>query len=80
MVDLLHQLQQAPGFIVGEAFAGKPVEVRAGQVGEQPALVLAVGHGPGYQQKQVFGLHGLRLAAIGGEDASHLAGLAVEIG
>src|SRR6218665_3668616 len=45
VVDLLHQRQQAADLALGKTLAGEPVEVVAGQVGEQAVLVLAEGHG-----------------------------------
>lgn len=44
MVDLVHQRQQSAQFPRGESFAGKPIQVVAGQVGDRAALVLAEGH------------------------------------
>lgn len=57
MVDLLHQREQATEFAVRETFAGKPVQVWAWQVGNDPALVLAEGHFAGDQQFEFFGIH-----------------------
>jgi hypothetical protein len=34
VIDFMHQRQQAADFAGWEAFAGKPVEVVAGQVGD----------------------------------------------
>ena len=41
VVDLLHQSQQLTDLAFGEAFSRKPVEVVAGQVGDQFAFVFA---------------------------------------
>lgn len=57
MVDFLHERQQAADFAGREAFAGEPVEVVAGEVGDQRAFMLAEGHGAGDEEEQVFGVH-----------------------
>ncbi len=57
MVDLLHQCKQSAEFAVRETFTGEPVQVRAWQVGDDPALVLAEGHFSGDQQFEFFGIH-----------------------
>lgn len=58
VIDLAHQLQQSPQFAFRKSLARKPVQVVAGQVGEQVALVFAEGHFPGDKLLQVFGIHG----------------------
>ena len=58
MVDFLHERQKAADFTGREAFAGEPVEVVAGQVGDQRPLVLSEGHAAGDEQEQVFRIHG----------------------
>jgi hypothetical protein len=57
VIDFLHQGQQATQFAMGETFPGEPVEVGAGQVGDDSALVFAKGHLPGYQQFELFRVH-----------------------
>ena len=57
MVDLLHQCKQSAEFAVRETFTGEPVQVRAWQVGDDPALVLAEGHFTGDQQFEFFRIH-----------------------
>ena len=57
MVNLLHERQEAADLSRREAFAGEPVEVVAGQVGDQGAFVFAKGHGPRNEEKEVFGVH-----------------------
>jgi len=44
-----------------EAFAGKPVEVVAGQVGDETPLVLSEGHAARDEKLQVFGIHAFSL-------------------
>ena len=64
VVDLLHQLQQAPHLPFRETFTRKPIEVIAGQIGQQYAFVFAKRHRHGHQFQQVFRLHTLvRLGA-----------------
>ena len=43
VIDLLHQGQQATQLSMGETFAGKPVQVLAGEVSNDPAFVLPNG-------------------------------------
>ena len=57
MINLLHQGQQAAQFSVGETFTGEPVEVLAGQVGDDSALVFAEGHLASDQEFEFFGVH-----------------------
>ena len=57
MINLARQGQQAAQLAGWEAFARKPVQVVARQVGYQAAFVFTVGHGHGHQFLQVFGLH-----------------------
>ncbi|MNQ80340.1 hypothetical protein D3C85_953140 [compost metagenome] len=57
VIDLVHQGQQAAQLALGKAFAGKPVQVGAGQVSDDPALVLAEGHLLGDQQFEFFRVH-----------------------
>jgi hypothetical protein len=42
---------------VGKSFPGKPVQVGAGQVGNDSALVFAEGHLASYQQFEFFRVH-----------------------
>jgi hypothetical protein len=42
---------------MGETFAGEPVQVLAGEVGNDPALVFAEGHFTGNQQFEFFRVH-----------------------
>ena len=65
MINLLHQGQQAAQLSVGEPLAGKPVEVLARQVGNDPAFVFAEGHLAGDQQFEFFRVHGV--SAVWGE-------------
>ena len=58
VVDFLHQGQQSTQLAVGETFTGEPIQVRAGQVGDDPALVFAEGHLAGDQQFEFFRVHG----------------------
>ena len=57
MIQLLHQRQQQTDLAGWEALASEPIEIPAGQVGDQPALVLAVRHDACNQQLQVFVVH-----------------------
>ena len=57
VVDLMHQLQQTTGFVLGKSLAREPVEVVARKISQRDALVLAKGHGTRHQQLQVLGLH-----------------------
>lgn len=59
-VDFLHQCQQTAEFTVGETLAGEPVQVRTGQVGDDPSLVFAEGHFAGDQQFEFFRVHELQ--------------------
>ena len=59
MVHFLHQCQQAADFTVWETFAGEPVQVVAGQVGQQATFVFAKGHLQQNQFFQIFSLHGV---------------------
>jgi hypothetical protein len=64
VVDLLHQLQQAPYLAFGETFSRKPVEVIAGQVGQQHTFVFSKGHWHCDQLQQVFGVHDLSMIGV----------------
>jgi hypothetical protein len=57
MIQLLHQRQQQTDLAGWEALASEPIEVLSGQVGDQPAFVLAVRHDACNQQLQVFVVH-----------------------
>lgn len=57
VIDFLHQGQQATEFAVGEAFPGEPIQVLAGQVGNDSTLVFAKGHFTGDQQFEFFRIH-----------------------
>jgi len=57
VIDFLHQGQQSAQFAMGEAFSGEPVQVGAGQVGNDAALVFAEGHFAGNQQFELFRVH-----------------------
>jgi hypothetical protein len=57
MVEFLHQGQELAQFARGKTFAGKPVQVVAGQVGQQAALVFAEGHAARDQELEVVGFH-----------------------
>ena len=57
MIQFLHQRQQQTDLAGREALASEPIEIPAGQVGDQPAFVLAVRHDAGNQQLQVFVIH-----------------------
>ncbi|MNK98233.1 hypothetical protein D3C87_1185920 [compost metagenome] len=57
VVDFLHQGQQAAQFAMGETFSGEPVQVGAGQVRDDAALVFAKGHFASYQQFELFRVH-----------------------
>ncbi|MNQ92084.1 hypothetical protein D3C85_1074940 [compost metagenome] len=57
VIDLLHQGQQAAQLAMGETLPGEPVQVRAGQVGNDSTLVLAEGHFAGDQQFELFRVH-----------------------
>lgn len=52
MVDLVHQRQQSAQLPGRESFAGKPVQVMAGQIGDHAALVLAEGHDDGDEPRE----------------------------
>ena len=58
VVHLLHQRQQATDLAFGETLAGEPVQVVAGQVGQEATLVFAEGHLQGDEFFKIFGLHG----------------------
>ena len=57
MVHLVHQCQQPPDFAAREPFAGHPVKVVPGQVGNEPAFVFAERHGKGDKAFEVWDLH-----------------------
>ncbi|KVW85797.1 hypothetical protein WL00_18535 [Burkholderia cepacia] len=57
MVDFMHQRKLPADFAAREPFAGQPVEVRPGQVGNESALVLSKGHGDGDEMFEIWGLH-----------------------
>ncbi len=57
MIEFLHQGQELAQFSRGETLAGKPVQVVAGQVGKQAALVFAEGHAARDQELEVFRFH-----------------------
>ncbi|CAM3858373.1 hypothetical protein BUAM107266_32965 [Burkholderia ambifaria] len=57
MVDLVHQRELAAEFAARESFARQPVEVRAGQIGQESALVFSEGHGNGDKTFKVGGSH-----------------------
>jgi len=52
MVDLVHQRQQFAQLPGRESFAGKPVQIVAGQIGDRAALVLAEWHGDGNESRE----------------------------
>ena len=57
VIDFLHQGQETAQFAVGESFTGEPIEVRAGQVGDDSAFVFAEGHLASNQQFELFRVH-----------------------
>ena len=57
MVDLVHQRELPTDFAARKPFARQPVEVRPGQVGNQPAFVFPEGHGDGDELFEVWILH-----------------------
>jgi hypothetical protein len=57
MIDLMHQGQQLAELARGETLASEPIEVGAGQVGQQAPLVLAERHSPFHQLLEVVGIH-----------------------
>jgi hypothetical protein len=57
VVNFVHQAKQAANFSFGHTLAYKPAQVVAWQIDDQPALVLAKGHGARHQQLQVFWVH-----------------------
>lgn len=57
MVQLVHEREQPADLARREPFAGEPVEVMPGQVGDEPAFVFAEGHGKGDEAFKVWGLH-----------------------
>ena len=61
VIDFMHQRQQEANLAFGKAFPGKPVEVVARQVGDQPALVFAERHFAFQQKRQVVGAQLSRL-------------------
>lgn len=66
-LDLVHQPQQLPQLAGRESFGMVPDEVMLGQVGQQFALVFAVGHLHGDQLLEVvwgLGFHGAKLSGI----------------
>jgi hypothetical protein len=58
MVDFLHEGQQAADLPLRETFARKPVQVIAGQVGDEPSLIPSVRHFARDEQFEIFGVHG----------------------
>lgn len=71
MIQLLHQCQQPTDFSFGKTGAGEPVQIVAGQIGNQVTLILAIGHDARHQQLQVFRIHWI--GAIGDNSACGLA-------
>jgi hypothetical protein len=59
VIDLLHQGQQTAQLTLGKTFPGEPVQVGAGQVGNDSSLVFAKGHFPGDQQFELLRVHQL---------------------
>ena len=57
MIDFVHQRKLPADFAVREPFAGQPIQVRPGQVGNRPSLVFSKGHGDGDELFKVWGLH-----------------------
>ena len=57
VVDFVHQGQQAPQVVVGEAFPRKPVQVIARQIGNHTPLVLAIRHLHSHQPLQRGRVH-----------------------
>ena len=57
MVHLVHQCEQTAELAARKPFAGKPVKVIPGQVGDESALVFAEGHGDCDKALKVLGLH-----------------------
>ena len=57
VVDFQHQREQPTKLAWREAFAGEPGKVIAGKVGEDAALVFAVGHFAGDEEVQELGIH-----------------------
>ena len=57
VIQLQHQRQQPAQLAVRKALARKPREIRAGQVGDQSTLILAVRHAHAHQLRQVFRFH-----------------------
>lgn len=55
MVHLVHQREQPPDLAAREPFAGQPVEVMPGQVGNEPTFVFTKGHGEGDKAFEVGG-------------------------
>ena len=56
-VDLVHERQQPADLPRRETLAREPGEVVAGQVGDQPTLVLAEGHRQRHQLAQGLAVH-----------------------
>jgi len=57
VVDLVHEVEQAPYFTFGEAFTRKPVQVVAGKISQQHALMFAKWHAQRDQLLQIFWVH-----------------------
>jgi hypothetical protein len=57
VVDLVHQRELPANFAARKPFARQPVEVRPGQVGNQPALVFPERHDDGDELFEVWILH-----------------------
>ena len=78
VVHLLHQRQQAADFTFGKAFASEPVQVVAGQVGQQATRVFAERHLDGDEFFKVFGLHDVAVCSTTG--AFHRVALLLQRG
>lgn len=57
VVDLPHQGEQAADFSRRKSGSGEPVEVMPRQIGNQPALVFAIGHDCDNEQFEVLRIH-----------------------
>ena len=57
VVNLMHEVKQAPNFAFGETFARKPVQVVAGKICQHRALVFAKRHAQRNQLLQIFWVH-----------------------
>jgi hypothetical protein len=57
MVHLMHKREQAAEFAPRKPFAGKPVKVMPGQVGDESTFVFAEGHVDGEKAFKVCDLH-----------------------